>query len=87
MTSVYRAIIRPSVLFKGVYSSCIMSQSARPAQRAFSENTLFGNEPDGPQVKTEIPGPESRKAITELDQVFDMRSLNMITNFEKSTGN
>jgi 4-aminobutyrate aminotransferase/(S)-3-amino-2-methylpropionate transaminase len=46
-----------------------------------------GWEPEGPSVKTEIPGPKSKAAITELDKVFDTRSLNMLTDYSKSAGN
>ncbi|KAK4123094.1 4-aminobutyrate aminotransferase [Parathielavia appendiculata] len=44
-------------------------------------------EPDGPTVKTEIPGPQAKAAIVELNEVFDTRSLNMLTDYSKSTGN
>lgn len=52
-----------------------------------SEQPFFTGEPAGPIVKTAIPGPESKKAIEELDKVFDTRSLNMLANYEKSFGN
>src|SRR5690348_3022338 len=44
-------------------------------------------EPQGPLVKTDIPGPKSKAAIAELDEVFDTRSLNMLTDYTKSVGN
>lgn len=47
----------------------------------------FNNEPSKPSVTTSIPGPISKKAIDELDSVFDTRSLNMICDYEKSVGN
>ncbi|KAK4236396.1 hypothetical protein C8A03DRAFT_45603 [Achaetomium macrosporum] len=46
-----------------------------------------GWEPEGPSVKTEIPGPKAKAAIAELDKVFDTRSLNMLTDYSKSAGN
>src|SRR4051812_25162947 len=52
-----------------------------------SYESFFPNEPSGPSVKTEIPGPKSKVAIAELDEVFDTRSLNMICDYEKSVGN
>jgi 4-aminobutyrate aminotransferase/(S)-3-amino-2-methylpropionate transaminase len=52
-----------------------------------NEQPFFTNEPSGPTVKTAIPGPESKKAIAELDSVFDTRSLNMLANYSKSFGN
>ncbi len=48
---------------------------------------FFPNEPAGPILKVPIPGPEAKKAIAELDQVFDIRSLNMIANYNESVGN
>ncbi|CAZ85079.1 unnamed protein product [Tuber melanosporum] len=48
---------------------------------------FFSNEPIQPSVMTPIPGPVSRKAIEELDSVFDTRSLNMICDYKKSVGN
>jgi 4-aminobutyrate aminotransferase/(S)-3-amino-2-methylpropionate transaminase len=44
-------------------------------------------EPEGPSVKTEIPGPNAKAAISDLDTVFDTRSLNMLTDYSKSAGN
>lgn len=45
------------------------------------------NEPTGPCIRTAIPGPEGKKAIAELDRVFDIRSLNMMANYQNSFGN
>lgn len=56
-------------------------------QRYYASKPFFADEPSGPILKTEIPGPESKKAIAELDKVFDTRSLNMLANYEKSYGN
>ena len=44
-------------------------------------------EPECPSLKTEIPGPKAKAAIAELDEVFDTRSLNMLTDYTKSAGN
>lgn len=59
------------------------------AARSYSaaSTAFFANEPAGPVVKTAIPGPESKKAIAELDKVFETRSLNMLANYQKSVGN
>lgn len=54
----------------------------KPAMKPF-----FADEPAGPTVKTAIPGPESKKAIDELNKVFDTRSLNMLADYSKSYGN
>ena len=52
-----------------------------------SSHAFFSNEPYRPQVRTPIPGPKSKKAIEELDKVFDTRSLNMLINYRNSFGN
>ncbi|KAK2744980.1 4-aminobutyrate transaminase [Myotisia sp. PD_48] len=52
-----------------------------------SEQPFFPNEPSGPTVKTAIPGPKSKKAIAELDRVFDTRSINMLADYQASVGN
>lgn len=51
------------------------------------EQPFFPDEPTGPIVRTEIPGPQSKKAIAHLDRVFDTRSLNMMANYQNSFGN
>lgn len=50
-------------------------------------SSLFAGEPSAPAVRTEIPGPASRKHIEDLHKVFDTRSLNMLTDYKKSKGN
>lgn len=64
--------------------------TAAAAQRPVAdavEQPLFLDEPSGPTLRTEIPGPESKKAIAELDQIFETRSLNMMANYQNSFGN
>jgi len=64
--------------------------TAAAAQRTATdsaEQILFADEPVGPMLRTEIPGPESKKAIAELDQIFETRSLNMMANYQSSFGN
>jgi 4-aminobutyrate aminotransferase/(S)-3-amino-2-methylpropionate transaminase len=34
-----------------------------------------------------MPGPKNQAAAAELDEVFDVRSLNMLTDFHQSVGN
>ncbi len=66
---------------------------ASPPARRFSaaatrKSSYYSSwEPDGPSVKTAIPGPKSKEALAELDKVFDMRSLNMFADYRKSAGN
>ena len=63
-----------------------------PTARAFSASTLrgrpfFPDEPVGPTVVTPVPGPKNKAAAADLQQVFDIRSLNMFTDYTKSIGN
>jgi len=51
------------------------------------EQPLFPDEPTGPVMRTQIPGPEGKKAIAELDKVYETRSLNMMCNYQNSFGN
>lgn len=51
------------------------------------EQPFFPDEPTGPIMRTQIPGPQSKKAIAHLDSVFDTRSLNMMVNYQNSFGN
>lgn len=52
-----------------------------------SEQAFFPDEPTGPIVQTQVPGPESKKAIERLSKVFDTRSLNMMADYSRSYGN
>ncbi|KAJ5689102.1 4-aminobutyrate aminotransferase [Penicillium macrosclerotiorum] len=66
-----------------------------PAARALSttarlnaaEKPYFPNEPTAPSLSTAIPGPKNKAAAAELDEVFDVRSLNMLTDYSESVGN
>ncbi|KAI0417347.1 aminotransferase class-III-domain-containing protein [Xylaria grammica] len=57
------------------------------ASTARMASTFYNGEPEGPVVKTEIPGPKSQESIAKLDKVFDTRSLNMLADYTKSKGN
>ncbi|KAF1730341.1 4-aminobutyrate aminotransferase [Beauveria bassiana] len=57
------------------------------AMRFASSKSFFPEEPEAPTVKTAIPGPNGKKAISELDQVFDTRSVNFLSDYSKSIGN
>ncbi|OQE14894.1 hypothetical protein PENSTE_c032G07568 [Penicillium steckii] len=66
-----------------------------PAARALSttarlraaEKPYFPNEPAAPSLSTAIPGPKNKAAAADLDEVFDVRSLNMLTDYQQSIGN
>ncbi|KAL9125449.1 MAG: hypothetical protein Q9217_005347 [Psora testacea] len=56
-------------------------------QQSSLEQPFFPDEPHRPTIQTAIPGPQSKKAVEELDRVFDTRSLNMLANYQNSFGN
>jgi 4-aminobutyrate aminotransferase/(S)-3-amino-2-methylpropionate transaminase len=60
---------------------------ASKATGSSGEEPFFPNEPPGPIVKTQIPGPRSKKVIEEMDKVFDSQSTTMVTNYKESIGN
>lgn len=75
-------------------SAARLQPVARQSIRSFQTTAVrsnasayFTNEPSGPTIKTQIPGPKSQEAIKELDEVFDTRALNMLADYTKSVGN
>ncbi|OTB07203.1 hypothetical protein M426DRAFT_318230 [Hypoxylon sp. CI-4A] len=74
-----------SAAAKPTLSRTVARQCAVPSARMAS--SFYPGEPEAPIVKTEIPGPASKEHITKLSQVFDTRSLNMLADYTKSTGN
>ncbi|KAF1353467.1 4-aminobutyrate aminotransferase [Delphinella strobiligena] len=67
-------------------SASAAAAAAAPVSHGI-EQPYFPDEPAGPILRTEIPGPKSKKAIAQLDKVFDTRSLNMMANYQDSFGN
>jgi 4-aminobutyrate aminotransferase/(S)-3-amino-2-methylpropionate transaminase len=63
------------------------SVATASASSSSGEQSFFPDEPRGPIVKTQIPGPKSQQAIEKLTKVFDTRSLNMMADYKKSYGN
>lgn len=65
--------------------------SARFNTRALSSSAHHAatvqREPTRPSVKTRIPGPQTERIVKDLDGVFDTRSLKMIVDYKKSSGN
>ncbi|KAJ5523490.1 4-aminobutyrate transaminase [Penicillium frequentans] len=57
------------------------------ARLSAAEKPFFPNEPTAPVVSTAIPGPKNQAATAELDKVFDVRSINMLADYNKSVGN
>ncbi|KAI9697709.1 MAG: 4-aminobutyrate transaminase [Bogoriella megaspora] len=69
-------------------TASVMTATQQPsAPTQFLEQPYFPMEPTAPIIRAEIPGPESRKAIKELEKVFDTRSLNMMAEYKQSLGN
>ncbi|KAL9097732.1 MAG: hypothetical protein Q9165_000058 [Trypethelium subeluteriae] len=82
----------PSIRTYATQPNRTMASAAAAVQQPaastdFIEQPFFPNEPTGPMIKTEIPGPQSKAAIQQLDKVFDTRSLNMMANYQHSIGN
>jgi 4-aminobutyrate aminotransferase/(S)-3-amino-2-methylpropionate transaminase len=77
--------------FRSITSTTQPRATAAASQAQFNHSLLdapfFADEPAGPQVRTAIPGPESKKATAHLNRVFDMQSLNMMANYQQSYGN
>jgi 4-aminobutyrate aminotransferase/(S)-3-amino-2-methylpropionate transaminase len=48
---------------------------------------FYEGEPAAPVLKGPIPGPLSTQCIEELGQVFDTKSLSLLTDYSKSVGN
>jgi 4-aminobutyrate aminotransferase/(S)-3-amino-2-methylpropionate transaminase len=61
-----------------LFSTAVPRRSAQP---------FFAEEPKAPSVQTAIPGPKNQAAAKDLSEVFDTRSLNLLTDYEKSIGN
>lgn len=50
--------------------------------------TYYPTEPSAPVVKTsEIPGPQSKETLAELNEVFDTKSAYFMADYDKSVGN
>lgn len=87
-----RSSVRPSMMQRtmATKSPSHLASAAAAVKSAVSDSTerpYFPDEPTGPVIRTQIPGPKSKEAIAELDAVFDTRSLNMMANYQNSFGN
>lgn len=81
------AISRPAAASLRAARCLSTSRALRAATATQLAKAFFVSEPKGPTVKTAIPGPQSSKYIKELDEVFETRSLNMLVDYSKSSGN
>jgi hypothetical protein len=61
--------------------------AAQGSDKPAMEQPFIAGEPLRPTVLTEIPGPESKNVMEDLEKVFDTRSSSMLVNYEKSLGN
>lgn len=81
--------LRAAMALRPVASRAALLRPAAAAgsMRLASTKAFFPNEPAKPTVKTQVPGPEGTKAIKELGEVFDNRSVNLLADYSKSVGN
>lgn len=79
--------LRPASLSPSLASAARRSFASSRSLKAASAAPFFPNEPEGPSMKTAIPGPKTKKHIDELNDVFDTRSMNMLADYTKSVGN
>ena len=83
MTSVLRCSPK---LRTAAHMPAVRTLSTTARLRA-AEKPYFPNEPTAPSVQTAIPGPKNKAATAELNEVFDVRSLNMLADYTNSVGN
>ncbi|KAL7788309.1 aminotransferase class-III domain-containing protein [Trichoderma ceciliae] len=79
--------LRPAIRSLHASSSNTARGLTSASVRMASSKAFVRGEPDAPVLKTSIPGSQSSKRIAELSEVFDTRSINMMTDFTKSVGN
>ncbi|CDO54992.1 hypothetical protein DV495_001604 [Geotrichum candidum] len=72
-------------------SAAFTARVARPVRLTRGLASLaekyYPNEPTVPVIKTELPGPENKKAIEKLSKVFDTRAAYYVADYYKSNGN
>jgi 4-aminobutyrate aminotransferase/(S)-3-amino-2-methylpropionate transaminase len=44
------------------------------------------SEPHAPLIRTTVPGPKTNAIRQDLDNVFDARTIQMVIDYEKSSG-
>lgn len=81
------AALRPAVRTAAAARAPASRRTLCVSASRMAASSLFQGEPSGPALKTEIPGPKSKKHTEDLHKVFDTRSLNMLTDYKKSKGN
>lgn len=96
-------VLRTSAVFRPItrlsaarYITCTAKSAAIAATAMKQDITngvhgnktpFFPDEPTAPRVVTPIPGPKSKRALQELDEILDTRSVNMLANYQNSVGN
>lgn len=69
-------------------SSSYQSPSSGSKRPRGEERPFFENEPRTPRLQSKsLPGPNGRRAMEELEGVFDTRSLNLVVDYRASFGN
>lgn len=72
-----RNAVKDTILLRGLVNQC---------QRAlYSSGALV--EPEGPVLKTAVPGPESLQLLSELDTYQNTGAVQFFADYEKSVGN
>jgi len=55
--------------------------------RSYSSRPLVQGEPNGPSIKTEIPGPNSKKLLKQMNEINLSSSVLLFADYNKSIGN
>ena len=76
-----------STVIKAAAAAAASAKTPAPPKK--SERGFFvTDEPRAPHMETStVPGPKGTQAVQELDAVFETRSVNMLANYPKSSGN
>ncbi|XP_056639753.1 4-aminobutyrate aminotransferase, mitochondrial-like [Diorhabda sublineata] len=74
----------PSIDFNNIP---LLKDSRLRSGQCSSNKSLVPGEPEGPCVKTEIPGPRSKELIKQLEHFQMVGTIQYLVNYEKSIGN
>lgn len=81
------SIVRPSLRLHSAARLPVVRSLSSTANVRAAEKPYFPDEPAGPKVVTDFPGPRNKEAGEKLNKVFDVRSMNMLSDYTKSIGN
>ncbi|XP_050304577.1 4-aminobutyrate aminotransferase, mitochondrial-like [Anthonomus grandis grandis] len=66
---------------QGVFKNVGKTGSTRTA------TSLVPGEPSGPNIKTEVPGPRTKKLVADINAINQSGSVQLFVNYDKSIGN